>query len=223
MGALTGHTPASTYQDILQAGNAGVGVPAALQQIQDGLGNNTGLFLSQTQIGLGGNDIGIKRLAAAHAQLTDGGAGKGFLQSAGDVALNGGFTNSNGTLTATALSVTVAAGRSYIICGMLQVSNTTASEGFKCDFAGGAASATTFFMAATTVGSVVAGTVVSTALNGLINWTTVTGTDYIFLQGYLKVSGGGTFIMRAAENTTGTGTMTLGAGSWLSLADTAAL
>jgi hypothetical protein len=72
-------------------------------------------------------------------------------------------------------------------------------------------------------GTVVAGTVVSTTLAGVINYTTITGIDYIVLTGFLKVNAGGTLILRAAENTTSTGTLTVAAGSWVALNDTVAL
>jgi hypothetical protein len=196
MAGLSGLLPKNTYGDLLQAGNSGAGVPSSLQQISDGLGNLTGLRLSTTQ---------------------------GWMQNAFSAALASGFTDATGTLAATALSVTLLAGRSYAIQGCFQVSNSLAADGFQCSFNGGTATATTFFMSAAVVGSVVAGTVVSTTLAGVINWTTTTATDYILLSGYLKVNAGGTFIVKAASNTHVSGTMTLGAGSWISLTDVPAL
>src|SRR5216683_4795155 len=189
MGALTGHTIATSYGDVLQLGNAGAGVPAALQQIQDGLGNNSGMFLSATQIGIGGNDTGLKRVAAGVAAMTDGGATNlAWLQEAGYGALAAPFTSITNALAVTNLSFTVKAGRSYQINGVLQVSNSLSTEGSQFDFAGGSASATTFFMAANNIGTVVVGTVTSTTLAGIINYSTNTGTDYIVLIGYLKVN-----------------------------------
>lgn len=224
MAGLTGSTPSSTYGDLLNAGNAGSGVPSSLQQIIDGLGNNTGLFLSTTQIGIGGSDIALKRLAAGVATLTNGSSGTGWLQNpAGEGALAAAFTDATGTLAATNLSFTVIAGRSYRITGAFQVSNTLAADGFQMDFGGGACSATTFWMAASNIGSVVAGTVVATALTTVLNYTTTTSTDYILLNGYLKVNAGGTLIVRAATNTHVSGTMSLGAGSWLEVSDVARL
>jgi len=216
--------PKNTYGDLVQLNNGGAGIPAALQRLQDGLGTNTGLALSTTQIGIGGTDLGLKRLAAAVAAVTDGGATNlGWLQEAGYAALAANFTDAIGTLINTNLSFTVIAGRSYQISGLLQVSNSLAADGSQFNFAGGACTATTFFMACNNIGSVVAGTVTSTTLAGVINYTTNTGTDYLVLSGYLKVNAGGTFIMKAATNTHVSGTMTLGAGSWLALTDTPTL
>jgi hypothetical protein len=145
----------------------------------------------------------------------------GWLQGTpGEAALASSFTDAVGTLANTNLSLTVIAGRSYRIQGYLIVSNSLAADGFQMDFNGGTATATTFDAALSPVGSDVAGTVVSAALATKMNFTTVTGTNRIFVQGYLKCANAGTLILRAATNTTVSGTMTLGAGSWLALADT---
>jgi hypothetical protein len=75
-------------------------------------------------------------------------------------------------------------------------------------------------VAANAIGSVTPGTVASTSLAGVINYTVITGTDYVVLTGFLKVNAAGTLILRAAENSTALGTLTIGAGSWLALRDT---
>jgi len=224
MAGLTGTQPKNTYGDLLQCNNGGAGVPATLTRVQDGLGVNSGLSVSQQQIGVAGTDVGIKRLVAAVAAMTDGGnTNLGWLQEAGYGALANDFTNATAALANTNLSFTVIAGRSYQIAGLLQVRNSAATEGIQIDFAGGAATATTFMMAANAIGSVVTGTLSSTALAGVINYSTLTGTDFIVLSGYLKVNAAGTFIMRAAENSHVSGTLTMVAGSWLSLTDTPTL
>ncbi len=224
MAGFTGLLPKNTYGDLIELNNGGAGIPATLTQLLDGLGNTTGIGLSATQIGIAGTDLGIKRVAAGVAAMTDGGGTNlAWLQEAGYACLAAPFTNATAVLGATNLVFTLKAGRSYQISGILQVSNSTAGEGVQIDFSTGGASATTFFMAAQTVGTVVAGTVVSTALATVLNWTTITGTDYIILMGFMKVNVAGTFILRAAENTHSTGTLTMGAGSWLSLTDTVAL
>lgn len=151
------------------------------------------------------------------------GAAAWIQNTSGEGALSVAFTRADATLTATNLSYTVIAGRSYRIYGVLQVSNSTTTEGVQIDFNGGSATATTFFMAATMVGTNVAVSQVSVSLAGVINYSTVTGTDYIILHGYLKVANAGTLILRAAENTTAAGTMTMGAGSWIALEDTVRL
>ncbi len=154
------------------------------------------------------------------AKLADDSAGAWFQNTAGEGALASAFTRSDATLTATNLSYNVVAGRSYRITGLLQVSNTVAAEGIQFDFNGGDATATTFFVSTSAVGSVVAGTVVGSTLGTAITYTTTTGTDYIRIDGYLKVNAGGTLILRAAEAATATGTATVGAGSWIALSDT---
>lgn len=226
MAGLTGTLPKNTYGDLFYMNNSNSGVPASMSRVQDGLGNNTGLSISSTQVGIAGTDVGFSRLAANVMNITNGSSGGGWCQfTAGEAVLASPFTNNTATLSAhnTNLSFTVISGRSYRITGCLQVSNSTAGEGAQFDFNGGGASATTFFMNASVVGTVSAGTVVTTTLAGAVNWTSVTSTVYINLQGYLKAGSTGTFIMRGAENTTSTGTMTLGAGSWLELTDAQAL
>ncbi len=170
-------------------------------------------------------DVQIMRIAVGVLDVTGAfGVGGGWIRNnAGEGALASAFTDATGTLAVTNLLFNVIAGRSYRITGCLQVSNSLAADGVQLNFAGGTASATTFFMTATNIGSVVAGTVVSTTLAGVINYTTVTGTDYILLNGYLKVNAGGTLILQAATNTHVSGTMTLGAGSWIELSDTVRL
>jgi len=168
-------------------------------------------------------DISLYRLASGVWGVGSGGtSGTGWIQnSAGEAALESAFTRSDATLTSTNLSITVIAGRSYRITGYLIVSNSVAGEGAKFDFDGGTATRTTFDVAFNAVGgTVVPGTIAATALDTDLNYTSVTGTTRIFVQGYLEVNAGGTFILRASEDTTATGTMTLGAGSWLALYDT---
>lgn len=222
MAALTGTLPKNTYGDLIQAGNSGAGVPASLQQIQDGLGNNTGLFLSTTQIGIAANDIGLKRIVAKVASFSDGSTGAGWVQTAGMIALANNFTASDATIAnhPTAFSFNVITGRSYMLTGFLYAGNSTAGEGFKFDFNGGAASMTTFVVEAQSVnGTNTPGTLVATSLSGAINWTSLTATNCITIFGMLKPSSTGTLIMRASENTTSTGTLTITAPSWLCLAD----
>jgi hypothetical protein len=144
-------------------------------------------------------------------------AGTWVTDTSGAKALAANFTDNTGTLTNTNLSWTAIAGDSYEVDGLLIVSNSTPADGFKCDFNGGGATATTFNAAATVVGSAVAGTVVTSSLSGALNWTTITGTDYIYIRGYFRCNAAGTLIFRAATNTAVSGTMTLAAGSWISL------
>lgn len=150
----------------------------------------------------------------------NGAAGGWFQNTGGEGALAAAFTKANATFGNTNLSYTLIAGRSYRIRGVLQVSNSTAGEGAKIDFNGGTATATTFFVTAQTVGTNTPGTVTATALATALNWPSVTGTNYVYLDGYIKVNAAGTLVLRAAENSTSTGTLTIGAGSWIALEDT---
>lgn len=176
---------------------------------------------SNSTTGISTLDTGLIRTAAGVLRTTAGISGNGWLQnSAGEAALANAFTNNTATLAATNLSLTVIAGRSYRIHGVLQVSNSTTTEGVQFDFGGGTATASTFFVGATAIGSVTPGTLTSTSLTGAISYSVITGTDYIVIDGYLKVNAGGTLVLRAAENSTLTGTLTVGAGSNLGLSDT---
>lgn len=141
-----------------------------------------------------------------------------------EARLSADFTKANATLGNTNLVLQVLAGRSYRIDGYLIISNTTAGEGFKCDFDGGTCTATDFDVclhaAPDSAASVVLGTTARTTLAGDMDYTTVTGTNRIFVRGSIKVNAAGTLILRAAESTTSTGTLTLAKGSWLALTDT---
>jgi hypothetical protein len=223
MAGLTGTQIKATYGDVVQLNNAGAGVPAALQQCQDGLGNATGIWISTTQIGVGSTgDNGLARAAAGVLQVTNGGAGKGWMQvQAGEMALASPATNATAVLAATNISTTVVAGRSYRIDGFLQLSNSTAGEGWQIDFGGGGCSATTFAVAISTISGTqtLTGTV-ATSLTTALTCSSVTATCYVRVTGYLKVNAGGTLTLRLAENTHSTGTVTLAAGSWIALYDT---
>lgn len=186
---------------------------------------DAGLFIaSAVSITIDSTGSCVLRSSTVISAGIHGSANGGWFQNTGgEGALASNFTNATATMAATNILFNVIAGRSYRITGILQVSNSTAAEGVQIDFNGGTATATTFFMAAQSIGSVVVGTVVSTALAGVINYTTITGTDYIELNGYIKVNAGGTLVLRAAENTHSTGTLTIGAGSWIALNDTVPL
>lgn len=51
---LTNLSPASTFGDLLTLNNNGQGITAGLQQVQDGLGNNTAIQLSTTELAIAG-------------------------------------------------------------------------------------------------------------------------------------------------------------------------
>lgn len=166
-------------------------------------------------------NTGLERLASGVVGATNGSTGTGWFQNqAGESALESDFTRADDTMTATTLSLTLISGRSYRITGCLKIANSTATDGCKIDFNGGAATITTFFAGVTFIGSVTAGVVVSEALDTDLTATVVTGTDMVIINGYVECDAGGTFILRAAEVTDAGGTLTIGAGSWLALYDT---
>jgi hypothetical protein len=223
MAGLTGLLPKNSYGDLIQMGNSGSGITASLRQVADGLGNATGMFLSTTQIGVGGSDVGMKRVAASVAAMTDGGGTNlAWLQEAGYLALANNFTSVVNTFANTTLSFNVISGRSYQVAGLLAMGNSTIGEGAQLDFNGGGATMTTFVMVAQSMsGTNSPGTLVSTSLAGVINWTSITATSYIQFMGYFKPSSTGTLILRAAENSAHvSGTLTINANSWLSITDT---
>lgn len=133
------------------------------------------------------------------------------------------FTNATATLAATNLSFALNA-KTYLFEGMLLVSNTVAGEGIQFDFNGGAATASAF--SGNIVGSngtITLGTTTATSISTALTASSVTGTDAIFVSGFITVSGAGTLILRFAENTHATGTASLHQGSWLNFTDVAAL
>jgi len=137
-----------------------------------------------------------------------------------ETALAANFTNATATLNSTNLSRTLPVG-SYRVTGELQVSNSTASDGVAFDFNGGTATVSTFFMAVTgSAGTLSLGTTSSTSLSTALTATSVTGTDYLEINGYVTVTGQGTITMRGAEVVHTTGTVTFGAGSWLAFTPT---
>lgn len=169
-------------------------------------------------------DTSLSRVAAGvvGANLSAAGTDGWFQNRGGEGSLTAAFTNATTTMAATNLSYTVIAGRSYRIHGVLAIANSTAGHGIKLDFDGGAATATTFWATATVLsgGTAAAGTLTSTSLAGDINFTSVTGTVYVAIDGYLLVNGAGTFILRAAEDSTGGASASIAAGSWIALSDT---
>ena len=181
-------------------------------------------FNNSSDLTGGSVDAAVNRVAAKVIAPQDGNGNPGWLQNtSGEGALAAPYTNATAGLTNTNLSFNVIAGRLYRITGVLQISNTQAGEGAQFDFNGGGASATTFLVSTSLIGTATPGTVVSTSLAGAINWSSVTGTAYVILTGFLKVNLGGTLILRAAENTHSSGTLTIGAGSWIALQDTVGL
>lgn len=74
MAALTGHTIASTYKDVLQLSNNNAGLASGMPTVSDGAGYASPLKLSQTQISLNGS-IFPTDLGTSGYVLTTNGAG----------------------------------------------------------------------------------------------------------------------------------------------------
>lgn len=128
-------------------------------------------------------------------------------------ALASAFTKSNATLGNTALAIALEAGKTYKIEGLLEISNSVAGEGAKFNFNGDTnLTATKFF--ATIHGAT---DVSATSLSGSLVYATVTGTVYLWIRGVIVVNAGGSLTLKAAENTTSAGTLTISNGSWLSV------
>lgn len=203
--------------------NFGIGITRGVKGAY-GFGPSSSFDTNQLDIGFVSPEAGVISLVTAMDPFGAGFTPGGMIQNTGgESALNSAFTNNTATFASTNLSLPLIAGRSYRIEGYLIISNSTATEGAQFDFNGGTATATVFDVAISAVGSVTPGTVASTSLAGVLNYTVVTGTDRVFVRGYIKVNAGGTFILRAAENTTALGTFTLAAGSWLAAYDTVRL
>lgn len=145
-----------------------------------------------------------------------------------DVALGGSHvlltspTSTNATFASisTALQSTLTAGKRYSGRFLVKASNTVAGEGIKLDFAGGTATATAFWAIARVIygGSSVIGTDLVTALNGSLNFTTITGETLIEVIFFIDVNAGGTLRPRFAKQSTGGGgTLTVAAGSSIEL------
>jgi len=139
--------------------------------------------------------------------------------------LTASVTNATATMANLAdLTQTLGAGLKYTGRLVIKCNNSTAAEGIQVDFNGGTATMTSFFataFVAVSSGTDTAGTVISTSLAGVINWTTITGETVIEILISFVVNATGTFIPRAAENSHATGTLTAELGSYLTLQESA--
>lgn len=166
-------------------------------------------------------DTGVHRVAAGVLTPDLGSATAGWMQTAGSVALAASYTNNTATFSNTNLSVTLIAGRTYSFSAALYVSNSTITEGVKIDFGGGAATATSFTaQAIISDGTTVDASTRLTALTTVASAATLTNSGVILVTGTIVVNTGGTFIIRAAENSTAAGTLTMTLGSYLTMWDT---
>jgi hypothetical protein len=188
---------------------------------------STGFFAWAPTTTLDGTvDTGFSRLAAGVVGVNDGAAGNGWLQQkAARSTLAANYTNATTTFSNTALSITVATGRKYTFRAALFVSNSIAADGGKLDFNGGTATATDFrahaVLSSATGTTLAQANAASAALATVINATTFVGTTQCLweVSGTFEPSSNGTFIIRAAENATTTGTLTINRGSHIWIED----
>lgn len=118
------------------------------------------------------------------------------------------------------LSQSVTSGTNYVGTLVIKCVDSVAADGVQFDLSGGTATASyTWAGAVVSVsgGADTPGTLISTALNGVMNWTTFTGESLVVIQMSITASGTGTIIPRAAQNTHSTGTATFRKGSWFKL------
>jgi hypothetical protein len=140
-------------------------------------------------------------------------------------ALAADYTNATTTFSNTAISVNVRVGKRYAFEVLLFLTESTAAEGVKIDFAGGSATATNFVASCVlnnAVGTVLTqANATSAALGTVINIAATTDAlvhTYV-CAGNLEPSATGTFIVRGAQNTHATGTLTIKRGSFITLQD----
>lgn len=148
----------------------------------------------------------------------------GIKDSAYTAFLSGDVTNNTTAMAnLTGLSITVVSGLKYAFELVLQMSNSTAADGMKIDFDGGAATMTNFRCSAVlsreTGAIVTLANGVSTALATDINVAAMASTSQHCLRvvGSIEPSSSDTLIPRAAMNALSAGTLTTFRGSWLKL------
>ena len=123
----------------------------------------------------------------------------------------------------TGLSITLTSGQKYAFELVLQISNTTAADGFLMDFDGGAATMTNFRCAGVLTretGAVVTmANAVSVALATDINVAALASTSQhcLRINGSLEPSSSSTFIPRVAMNADTGGTLSIHRGSYIRL------
>lgn len=125
------------------------------------------------------------------------------------------------TPASTTLSVTVLASTTYLVMAHIMFTDSTAVDGYRFDFDGGAATVTDMRVdctireaAATANTQVFETTALATDVTLALASTAASSMDCI---GTITFNAGGTFIVRAAQNAHSTGTLTLRRGSSIRL------
>ena len=136
-------------------------------------------------------------------------------QSGSRISLAANFTNATTTFSNTALSLNVTSGSKYTFILRMFATDSSAAEGAKLDFNGGTATATDFRVHCTLFDSALLLSSQATALSTVFAVATVSGASMFECAGSLEPSGTGTFIVRAAQNSHVSGTLTVHRGSYL--------
>lgn len=177
---------------------------------------NAGTSGSAGGLGLWFNNSGSGAARMFVAANDTSGIGAMIQNTGGRQRVTADVTKADTTFTIlTGLGFNAAASGKYTGKLIIKCNNSVASEGIKFDFNGGTATATAFWAVATESagGTTVLGTVISTSLAGVINYTTITGETLIEISFSIVVNGAGTVIPRFAENSTAVGTVTVELGS----------
>lgn len=140
-------------------------------------------------------------------------------QAAARSMLAANYTNATASMTNTALSITLLAGRKYVFRMSLFLADSVAGEGVLIDFDGGAATATNFRAHAILHDTTLLLSQQVSALATDIGVATVTGDSLMEVTGSIEVNAGGTFLVRASQNTHATGTLTIYRGSHIAFED----
>ena len=131
------------------------------------------------------------------------------------------FTNATTTFSNTPVTFNVTAGRRYSFIAALYVSDSTAADGAKIDFNGGTATISNFrsHCVLNDTTTLLVGSAQSTALSTALTAALLTGAGVWVCTGTVELSVSGTFIVRAAQNSHTTGTLTVARGSWAAIED----
>lgn len=166
-------------------------------------------------------DLGLDRVASRIFRPTNGGSTKGWMADvAGRAALANDYTNATATLASvTGLTINLEAARKYIFRAVLFCSESVAAEGIKIDFNGGSATATDFRAHIKIHDTTLLLSSQVTSLAGTASVATMTGASEIEINGEFVVNAAGTFIIRAAQNSHVTGTVTINKGSHIEVED----
>lgn len=103
MAALTGHTIASTYKDVLQLSNNNTGLASGMPTVSDGAGYASPLKLSQTQISLNGSTFPTDLGTSGYVLTTNGAGTLSWAAASGGGSVTADsvttFTNKSGNIS----------------------------------------------------------------------------------------------------------------------------